>query len=97
MAISTERSEDNSAFARPLPRPVFFTWATWLAVCVFAYWTYFQAAGQRTSIPLSVAFWCLTLIVIPIIVRNSRDQTTGVVAATLTLLGYVLLMQDALR
>jgi hypothetical protein len=68
-----------------------------MAVCVLAYWTYFQTAGERTSIPLSIAFWCLALIVIPIIVRRSREQTSGVVAATLTLLGYVLLMQDALR
>ena len=96
MAISTGHSE-NSAFARPLPRPAFFIWATWVVVCAFAYWTYVQTAGQRTSIVLSIGFWCLALVVIPIVVRRGREQMSGVVAATLTLLGYVLLMQDAVR
>jgi hypothetical protein len=35
--------------------------------------------------------------VIPLVIRRSRERTAGVVAATMTLLGYVLLMQDALR
>ncbi len=97
MAVSTERSEDNNAFARPLPRPVFFTWATWVAVCALAYWTYFQTAGPRVSVALSLGFWSLALVVVPIIVLRSKEQMGSVVAATLTLLGYVLLMQDALR
>ena len=97
MAGSTERSEDDNAVARPLPRPVFFTWATWVAVCALAYWTYVQTAGPRVSIALSLGFWILALIVIPVIVRRSKERNGGVVAATLTLLGYVLLMQDALR
>jgi hypothetical protein len=46
---------------------------------------------------LSVGFWCLALVVIPIIVLRSKERMGGVVAATLTLLAYVLLMQDALR
>jgi hypothetical protein len=97
MAFSTERSENNGAFARTLPRPAFFTWATWVSVCALAYWTYFQAAGPRFSLVLSVGFWSLALVVIPIIVLRSKAQIGSVVAATLTLLGYVLLMQDALR
>jgi len=97
MAVSTERSENNGAFARPLPRPVFFTWATWVTVCALAYWTYFQTAGPRVSILLSVGFWILALVVIPVIVLRGKERIGGVVAATLTLLGYVLLMQDALR
>jgi hypothetical protein len=97
MAISPEHSEDNIAVAGPLPRPVFFTWATWVVVCAFAYWTYVQTAGQRISILLSIGFWSVALIVIPLVVLRSRERVGGVVAATLTLLAYVLLMQDALR
>jgi predicted membrane-bound mannosyltransferase len=97
MAVSTERSEDNSDFARTLPRPVFFTWATWVLVCALAYWTYFQTAGPRVSVVLSLGFWTLALVVIPIVVRRGKEPIASVVAATLTLLGYVLLMQDALR
>jgi len=97
MAVSTERSEKNNAFDRTLPRPVFFTWATWVSVCALAYWTYFQAAGPRVSVALSLGFWSLSLVVIPIIALRSRERVASVVAATLTLLGYVLLIQDALK
>lgn len=96
MAVPTERSE-NVAFPRPLPHPAFFAWATWVSVCGLAYWTYFQAAGARVSVLLSIGFWALTLVVIPIIVYRSRARTASVVTAMLTLLAYVLLMQDALR
>ena len=97
MAVSPEHSERNNAFDRPLPRSVFFTWATWVVVCALAYWTYFQAAGPRVSVALSLGFWSLSLLVVPIIVLRSRERVASLVAATLTLLGYVLLIQDALR
>jgi hypothetical protein len=96
MAVSTERSEGVS-FPRPLPHPGFFALATWIATCGFAYWTYFQASRGRISIPLSVGFWTLVLVVIPLISTRTRDRFGGLMAATLTLLGYALLMQDALR
>jgi hypothetical protein len=96
MAIPTERSE-NVPFPRPLPRPTFFTLATWVAVCGFAYWNYFYAAGARISVPLSVGFWILALVVIPFVANRNREKFGGLVAATLALLGYVLLMQDALK
>jgi hypothetical protein len=96
MAIPTERSE-NVSFPRPLPHPAFFALATWVCVCGFAYWTYFQAARGAISIPLSVGFGILALVVIPFIAKRNREQFGGLVAAALTLLGYVLLMQDTLR
>jgi hypothetical protein len=46
---------------------------------------------------LSLGFWSLSLVVIPIIALRSRERVASVVAATLTLLGYVLLIQDALK
>ena len=96
MAIRTDSSESLD-FPRPLPRPAFFTWAVWVGVCGLAYWNYAQAAGDRRSIVLSVGFWGLALVVIPIVVLRSRERLGGLSAATLTLLGYVLLMQHALR
>ena len=96
MAVPTERAE-NVAFARPLPRPVLFAWATWVSVCGFAYWTYVQAADGRVSVLLSVGFWAIAIVVVPLIVQRSRERTASVVPAMLALLGYALLMQDALR
>ena len=96
MAVSTERSE-GVAFPRPLPRPTFFTLATWVATCGFAYWTYFQAARGRISVPLSLGFSTLVLVVIPLISIRNRERFGGLAGATLTLLAYALLMQDALR
>ena len=96
MAVPTGRS-DNGSFPRPLPYPAFFSWATWVAVCGFAYWIYFVAARDRVSVALSIGFWALALLVIPIVVTRSRERLGGLIAATLTLLGYALLMQDALR
>lgn len=96
MAVPTERSERVS-FPRPLPHPTFFAWATWVAVCGFAYWNYVQAARAGVSVPLSIGFWALALVVIPIVVNLGRERLGGLVAATLTLLGYAILMQDALR
>ena len=97
MAVSTGRSEDD-VFPRPLPHPAFVTWAIWVAVCALAYWNYVRAApAGGVSVLLSAGFWILSLVVIPIVVRRSRERTAGVVTATLALLGYVLLMHDALR
>ena len=96
MAVSTESSRHLS-FPRPLPRPGFFTVATWVATCGFAYWTYAQAARGRISVAVSVGFWTLMLVVIPLISVRNRERFGGLVAATLTLLGYALLMQEALR
>lgn len=96
MAFPTERP-DSVVFPRPLPRPVFFAWATWVTVCGFAYWTYVQAATDSVSVPLSIGFWALALVVIPIVARRSREPLGAVTAASLTLLGYALLVQDALR
>lgn len=96
MAVPTERSE-NVVFTRPLPHPVFFAWATWVGVCGFAFWTYLQAAGDRVSVLLSVGFWAVAIVLVPFIVHRSRERTASVVPAMLALLGYVLLMQDALR
>jgi hypothetical protein len=56
-----------------------------------------QAAGPRFSLLLSAGFWSLALVVVPIVVRRNKQHTGEIVAATLALLGYVLLMQDALR
>jgi hypothetical protein len=44
-----------------------------------------------------VGFWAVELVVIPLIVLRNHERTAGVVAATVGLLGYVLLMQDAIR
>ena len=96
MAVPTERSE-NVLFARPLPHPVFFAWATWVSVCAFAFWTYVQAANARVSVLLSVGFWAIAIVVVPLIVHRSRERTASVIPAMLALLAYVLLMQDALR
>lgn len=94
MAIPSARDE-GVAFPRPLPRPVFFTWALWVSVCGLAYWTYFEAARGRTNLLLSIGFWVFTLVVIPLMIHRNREKTSSVVAATLTLLVYALLMQSA--
>jgi hypothetical protein len=39
----------------------------------------------------------LALVVVPIMVWRNRERTVSVMVATLALLGYVILMQDALR
>ena len=96
MAVPSERSE-NVAFPRPLPHPVFFAWATWVAVCGLAYWSYVEATRAGVSLLLSIGFWTLALVVIPLIVHRSRERMASVVAATISLLGYVLLMRDALK
>ena len=96
MAIPAEHVRDVS-FPRPLPRPAFFGYALWVATCGLAYWTYFQATEGVVSVALSVGFWTFMLAVIPFIVRRSQERRPGLLAATLTLLGYVLLMQDALK
>jgi hypothetical protein len=96
MAVSSERREDV-VVPRPLPYPAFFTWATWVAVCGLAYWGYVREARSGASVLLSAGFWVLTLVVVPVIVRRSRDRSATVTVATIVLLGYVLLMQDALR
>ena len=96
MAVPTERSEDV-VFPRPLPYPAFVTWATWVAVCGLAYWSYVREARSGVSVLLSAGFGILTLVVVPVIVRRSRERMASVVTATIALLGYLLLMQDALR
>jgi hypothetical protein len=96
MAVPTERSEDV-AFPRPLPHPAYFAWATWVVVCGLAYWGYVHAARSGVSLLPSAGFWILTLVVIPVIVRRSRERTAGVMTATIALLGYLLLMQDTFR
>ena len=96
MAASTERSDDGP-FPRPLPYPGVFAAATWLGACGFAYWIYFHAARSRVSLLLSLGFWALMLVVIPLIAARSRERLGGLMIATLTLLAYALLMQDALR
>jgi uncharacterized membrane protein len=96
MAVPTERAE-NVAFPRPLPHPVFFAWATWVTVCALAYWIYYQAAGARISVLLSAGFWVFALVLIPAIVQRSRERLASLVAATLALLAYALLMQDVLH
>jgi hypothetical protein len=95
MAVSSERNEDL-AFPRPLPRPFFFAWALWVGVCGLAYWTYFEAARGRASVLLSIGFWAFAVVVIPLTVRRNRERTASIVAATLALLVYVLLMQSAM-
>jgi hypothetical protein len=97
MALPTERSEGVS-FPRPLPHPGFFLWATWVGACGLAYWSYVAAARGGVSVLLSIGFWAFALVVIPIIATRNRERTTApVMTALLTLLAYVLLMQDALR
>jgi hypothetical protein len=96
MAVTTEHPERVS-FPRPLPRPALFAWATWVAVCGLAFWTYLQTAGPRASVGLAAGFGALVLVVIPVVLRRAREGSAGVAAATLALLGYTLLMQDALR
>ncbi len=94
MAVSTEHP-DHRGFPRPLPYPVFFMWATWVVACVFAYWTYYQAARPNVSLRLSAIFWGLTLVVIPVIVHRSGERMAGVVTAMLALIACALLMQGA--
>ena len=96
MAIPPE-SNENVAFPRPFPRPVFFAWALWVGVCGLAYWTYVQAAGGRSSVLLSIGYWSFSLVVIPLMVYRNRERTAAVVAATLALLVYALLMQTTVR
>ena len=96
MAIPSERNEDV-AFPRPLPRPVFFGWALWVSVCVLAYWTYYAAARGRVSLLLSAGFWIFSLVVIPLMIHRNRERTAAVLAATMALLVYVLLMQTTVH
>ena len=96
MAVPTERSGDIT-LPRPLPRPTFFVWATWLAACGFAYWTYYRAARGAVSIVLSIGFWALTLVVIPAVVQRGRERMASVITALLAMLAYAILMQDALK
>jgi hypothetical protein len=96
MAFPSQPNEDV-AFPRPLPRPGLFAWALWVAVCVFAYWTYYAAAHGRSSAILSVGFWAFSLVVIPLMVHRSRDRTSAVMAATIALLVYAVLMVSTLR
>jgi hypothetical protein len=96
MAVPTGRSDDIS-FPRPLPHPSFFVWATWLAACGFAYWTYYRAARGAVSIVLSIGFWALTLVVIPAVVHRGRERMASVITALLALLACAMLMLDALK
>jgi len=96
MAISSERDQDV-AFPRPLPRPVFFVWALWVGVCGLAYWTYFEAARGRTNLLVSIGFWTFALVVIPLMIQRNREKTSSIAAATLALLAYALLMHSAVN
>lgn len=96
MAFPPERNE-GVAFPRPLPRPVFFAWALWVSVCVLAYWTYYEAAGGRISLLLSIGFWAFSLVVIPLMIRRNPERTGSVGAATLALLVYALLMHTTVN
>jgi hypothetical protein len=68
-----------------------------VATCGLAYWSYVDAARSGVSILLSIGFWAFALVVVPIIAARSRERSAPVMTAVLTLLAYVLLMQDALR
>jgi hypothetical protein len=96
MAIRTGDPE-NVEFPRPLPHPAAFAWATWVASCGLAYWTYVEAARGGVSIPLSLGFWAIVIVVVPVMIRRAREPLAGLMAAMLTLLGYVVLMNDVLR
>ncbi len=96
MAVSPERSQ-GVVFPRPLPHPAVFTWGTWAGVCALAYWNYVLAAGAGVSVLLSIGFWTMAIVIVPLVVQRSRERGASVVAATIALLAYVLLMQDALR
>ena len=96
MALPTERSR-HVAFPRPLPYPTAFAWATWVAACGAAYWIYFQAARPGVSVVLSAGYWVNALVIVPIIVTRGRESLSGLMAALLTLLGYMILVQDVLQ
>jgi hypothetical protein len=96
MAVPSERTE-GVAFPRPLPHPTFFIWATWLAACGLAYWTYYRAARAGVSLVLSIGFWAFALVVIPAVVYRGRERMASVITAILSMLAYALLMQDVLK
>lgn len=96
MAVPTGRAP-HVTFPRPLPYPGAFAWATWVAACGAAYWTYFQAARPGVSVLLTAGYWINALVIVPVIVTRGRESLSGLMAALLTLLGYMILIQDVLR
>ena len=96
MAIRTGGGE-NVEFPRPLPHATAFAWATWVASCGLAYWTYVQAARGAISVPLSLGFWTIVVVIVPLMIKRAREPLGGLMAAMLTLLAYVVLMNDVLR
>ena len=55
------------------------------------------AHARGASIPLSLGFWAIVIVVVPVMIRRAREPLGGLMAAMITLLGYVVLMNDVLR